>query len=434
MISGLRVFVLAASRTTGFAAIAIAIILGANAQATESGATLPASSGPGASSPSASGSGVGLDFCQPGTAIEHRSAAWWASASRLLAGMDLPDQSPIAAIADRKSVVDHREHLGALWSSFDAKRLQPIRDFAGRELAAIPGNGAVFYPFSGPDAAYAPAFFPAASEFIFTGLEPVGEVPDLRALDDAALATSLDRLRNSLRSVLALSFFVTLEMDSDLRRNKLSGVTPILMLFLARHGYNVNAVEPFVLEADGSLCHARAERVKEIRSTELRIPGVVVRFQRPGDPHERRIIYLKTDLSNVGLQKRPHYLHFVDSINPQTTLIKSASYLLHLKDFTTLRDHILRHSQVILQDDTGVPLKLYKAAQWEHRLYGAYVGPIPIFRTRFQPELSTAYRDTAHPLGFGIGYRYESHESNLQLFVRRTNKVVAAGGGRTSIN
>jgi hypothetical protein len=418
MISGLRVFVLAASRTTGFAAIAIAIISGANAQATESGATLPASSGPGASSPSAaspnaSGSGVGLDYCQPGTAIEHRSAAWWASASRLLAGMDLPDQSPIASIADRKSVVDHREHLGALWSSFDAKRLQPIRDFAGRELAALPGNAAVFYPFSGPDAAYAPAFFPAASELIFTGLEPVGEVPDLRALDDATLATSLDRLRNSLRSVLALSFFVTLEMDSDLRRNKLSGVTPILMLFLARHGYNVNAVEPFVLEADGSLCHARAEHVKNIRSTDLRIPGVVVRFQRPGDPNERRIVYLKTDLSNVGLHNRPHYLHFVDSINPQTTLIKSASYLLHLKDFTTLRDHILKQSQVILQDDTGVPLKLYKAAQWEHRLYGAYVGPIPIFRTR---------------------YRYESNESNLQLFVRRTNKVVAGGGGRTPIN
>jgi hypothetical protein len=134
------------------------------------------------------------------------------------------------------------------------------------------------------------------------------------------------------------------------------------------------------------------------------------------------------------LHKRPQYLRFIDAINPHTTLIKSASYLLHLKDFTTLRDHILKRSQVILQDDTGVPLKLYKAAQWEHRLYGAYVGPIPIFRTRYQPEMSSAYRDTAHPLGFGIGYRYESHESNLQLFVRRTNKVIATAGMRTSIN
>lgn len=420
MISGLRVFVRAVFRTTVIAAT----VLGASAQATESSATRAASPGP----------GVELDFCQPGTAIEHRSAAWWASASRLLAGMDLPEQSPMSSIGDRKSVVDHREHLGALWASFDSKRLQPIRDFAGRELAAIPGNAPVFYPFSGPDAAYAPAFFPAASEFIFTGLEPVGEVPDLRALDDATLTTSLDRLRNSLRSVLALSFFVTLEMDSDLRRNKLSGVTPILMLFLARHGYDVNAVEPFVLEADGSLCHTRAERVKDIRSTDLRIPGVVVRFQRPGDPHERRIVYLKTDLSNAGLQKRPQYLRFVDAINPQTTLIKSASYLLHLKEFTTLRDHVLLHSQVILQDDTGVPLKLYKAAQWEQRLYGAYVGPIPIFRTRYQPEMSTAYREMAHPLGFGIGYRYESHESNLQLFLRRTNKVVATAGKRASMD
>ena len=363
--------------------------------------------------------------CQPAIAIDHRSGAWWESAARLLAGMDRPDHSPIP---DRMSVANHRQQMSALWAGFDAKRLQPIRDFSQRELGSGAATAPVFYPFSGPDAAYALAFFPSSTDFIFTGLEPVGDVPDLAALEDAALTAGLEQLRGSLRSILALSFFVTMEMDSDLRRNKLSGVTPILMLFLARHGYVVNAVEPFVMNADGRLCRSDAQRVKDVRSMDPRIPGVVVRFQAPGDAHERRIVYMKTDLSNEGLQKRPQYLRFVESINPPTTLIKSASYLLHLREFTTLRDHILAHSRTVLQDDTGVPLKLYKSVQWERRLFGAYVGPIPIFQTRYQPEMASAYRDAAHPLGFGIGYRYESHESNLQLFVRRSDKVVATLG------
>lgn len=362
--------------------------------------------------------------CQPGIAADFRTALWWDSAARMLAGLDMPESSPIA---DRKSAAAHRGQMNTMWTRFNAKRLQPIRDFAQRELGhgPAPTTAPVFYPVSGPDAAYAMAFFPASADLIFTGLEPVGEVADLDAMDEPTFAASLEQLRSSLRSVLALSFFVTMEMDADLRRNKLSGVTPILMLFLARHGYTVNDVDHVVLNPDGRLCLSDANRVKDVRSTDERIPGVIVRFQAPGEARERRIIYFKTDLSNDGLQKRPHYLKFVESVNPPTTMIKSASYLLHLKEFTTLRDHILKHSQAVLQDDTGVPIKLYKAAQWERRLYGAYVGPIPIFQARFQPEMANAYRETAQPLGFGIGYRYESHESNLQLFLRRNDKVVA---------
>lgn len=361
--------------------------------------------------------------CQPGLAADSRTALWWDSAARILGGMDVPESAPIVG---RKSAAAHRSQMNTLWTRFNAKRLQPIREFAQRELANGPGptTAPVFYPFSGPDAAYALAFFPAAADLIFTGLEPVGEVVDLDAMDDPTLAASLEQLRGSLRSILALSFFVTMEMDADLRRNKLSGVTPILILFLARHGYTVNDVDHVVLNPDGRLCRSDANRVRDVRSTDERIPGVIVRFQAVGDPRERRIIYFKTDLSNDGLQKHPQYLKFVESVNPPTTIIKSASYLLHLKEFTTLRDHILRHSQAVLQDDTGVPIKLYRAVQWERRLYGAYVGPIPIFQARFQPEMANAYRETAQPLGFGIGYQHESHESNLQLFFRRSDKVI----------
>jgi len=384
--------------------------------------------------PSARGAAPQVMTCQPNATAERRSADWWTAASRVLAGLEPIAPDPLVAVSARDTVVEHRSELGTLWDRFDAARLQPIRGFSAREFGPSdagsgstphPAPARVYYPFSGPDAAYALAFFPDARALVFTGLEPVGDLPDLALLDDQTLDGGLDQLRNALRSILALSFFVTREMDSDLRRNRLSGVTPILMLFLARHGYRIQAVEPFVLETDGRLCATSAPALKEVRSKDHRVPGVQVRFVRPGDPVERSITYLRADLSNAGLVKRPHYLKLVQAFDPQITLVKAASYLLHLREFTTLRDHILAQSPAVLQDDTGIQLRFYRDAQWERRLYGAYVGPIEMFKARHQAEMRDAYREAARPLGFGIGYRYESHESNLQLFRRRSSSVVA---------
>lgn len=367
----------------------------------------------------------GLAGCPAGLSTDARSGEWLSSAARMLAGFELEAASPLAPVAMRPSVREHRDKFAAEWGAFEGKRLRPIAQFHARELGAVESSsGPLFYPFSGPDIAYALAFFPAATSIVMTGLEPVGDVPDFSQLDEATLDASLDQLRSSLRSILALSFFVTREMDADLRRTKLTGVTPIMMLFLARHGYQINTVQPIVLDADDRLCPVHAAGVNEIKQKDTRIPGVVIRFQKPGESAVRSVYYLRTDLSDAGLSRRSHYLRFVEVFKPKATLVKSASYLLHFKEFSMLRDHILRHSPIVLQDDSGVPLRYYGEG-WDQRLYGRYVGPIPVFKHRYQREMNDAYDRAALPLGFGIGYRYESHQSNLQLFIRRAAEVVA---------
>lgn len=369
----------------------------------------------------------GLAGCPAGLATDARSAEWLSGAARMLAGFDVEAGSLLAPVSERPSVKEHRQKFIAEWGAFEGKRLRPIAQFHSRELGAVTSSsGPLFYPFSGPDIAYAMAFFPAATSIVMTGLEPVGNVPDFSQLDEATLDASLDQLRSSLRSILALSFFVTREMDADLRRTRLAGVTPIMMLFLARHGFEINAVQPILLDAEDRLCPQSAESVNDIKAKDARIPGVLIRFQKPGESIVRSVYYLKTDLSDAGLARRTHYLRFVESFKPKATLVKSASYLLHFKEFSILRDHILRQSPVVLQDDSGVPFRYYGEG-WEQRLYGRYVGPIPVFKHRYQREMNDAYERAALPLGFGIGYRYESHQSNLQLFIRRPAEVLATG-------
>ena len=75
----------------------------------------------------------------------------------------------------------------------------------------------MFYMFAGPDALHAVAFFPNASTYVLSGLEPAGEIPPLEKLSPGALYGSLRNLAMSMRTLLTLSFFRTKDMKSELR-------------------------------------------------------------------------------------------------------------------------------------------------------------------------------------------------------------------------
>jgi hypothetical protein len=98
-------------------------------------------------------------------------------------------------------------------------------------------------------------------------------------------------------------------------------------------------------------------------------------------------------------------------------LIKSASYLLHSGNFSTVRDFILANSATIVQDDSGIPLANYNPRKWRFFPFGHYAGPIGEFPGRYQQQYADLFR-RSQPMDFGIGYRWRSFESNLLLSVQ----------------
>ena len=81
------------------------------------------------------------------------------------------------------------------------------------------------------------------------------------------------------------------------------------------------------------------------------------------DGAEKTLYYFSTDLSNSGV-KASGFLKFCAALGPGNSLIKSASYLLHSGNFTTVRDFILNNSATIIQDDSGIPLAYYSPKKW----------------------------------------------------------------------
>ncbi|MDO9070136.1 MAG: hypothetical protein Q7V36_01280, partial [Deltaproteobacteria bacterium] len=79
-----------------------------------------------------------------------------------------------------------------------------------------------------------------------------------------------------------------------------------------------------------------------------------------------------------------------------------------------------------LQGDSAIPLKYFDPSGWDLRFYGAYAGPIPLFRNCYQADMADIYRRgrDIRPLPFGIDYRHRVNTSNL-MFASKKVKLLA---------
>jgi hypothetical protein len=313
-----------------------------------------------------------------------RAAATLNDTARFLAGMPVAPDSPLAPLMQDPAWKQHAQYFDSAWTKLDARQLSKVRDWTGSNLHGRAVN--VFYMFSGPDFLYADAFFPEAKNYVLVGTEPVGSVPDVTKL---ALGDALYRMEGSLNSVLNYSFFQTKQMRQDFSSSQLNGTVPVLMVLLARCGKTV------------------------LSATPTQPHGIRIDF------NDGSLYYFSVDLSN-GSVSGSGLLAFCQKLGRGESLLKSASYLPHEPQFSTICNFLLGQSDVIVQDDSGIPYGMFNPAQWQVRLYGSYQPPIDIFKQYFQPDLASAFTHSSpEPLPFGIGYRGWDFRKSALIVARR---------------
>ena len=344
--------------------------------------------------------------------------------ARFLAGVPGNPGSPFAELEKTEAWIDHRARLDSAWHKAEGSLIAGLQEFAKAEMSDPALREAiVYYPFSGPDAVYATVCFPSNSTYVLVALEPSGTLPSLKKLSQKQdLAGYLAATRDTMGSVLGRSFFITREMDRQFRGQVTDGLLlPILEMLVRRH----NTIQGFRytrLDDAGKL-------IDRDLSYKPRTPygdkGVQIKYRSDEDQSVHQMYYLTINLDDEHLKANPQFVKYSASLKGSITLLKATSYMTHNDEFSMIRNLILDNSQVVLQDDSGIPFHFFSPDAWKVQLFGEYTQPYGSFRFRIQKDLQKAYHEPGtRPLPFRIGYGYGKVNSNLQL-ARRTVQTAA---------
>ena len=333
--------------------------------------------------------------------------------ARFLAGMPVPETSPLAPLTRDPAWQAHAAFFEEQFSKLNLRQLQKLHawqeTYLPESLQPIP---VAFYMFSGPDFLYVDQFFPKAAVYVLCGKEAMGPPPDPLRITN--LSGALGNLENAMKSSLNTTYFITKDMKIDLHEQNLNGVLPILYAFIARADKSITNVTFGSLNSGGAFEEARAGKKGGS------VPGVRINYADNQSGEPQTIYYFTTDISDGGIKAASGFLKFCQRLGIASSFLKSASYLMFENGFATIRNFILEHSKIIVQDDAGIPLAYIDPNKWNLRLYGVYLGPIELFKQHYQPRLQELFQQSnPPPVDFGFGYRWNYKEANLMVAERK---------------
>ena len=342
-----------------------------------------------------------------------------------LAGVPLPDASPLSSLQRTSWYREHLTALGKLSQRFDRNYYSKMRAWSAAELAPrIPMRVPVYYFFSGPDAVSPLALFPDAPVYILGGLESVGSIMPPNALAPEEVAFGLENLRKSAEVILSFGHFITKDMKAELDRSAFRGVLPLIYMFIALTGGEIVSTRYVAVVGGGVVQELGSESVQ----SKGQLPGVRVEFRGRGRSDVQTIIYVQANVADDFLKSNGSLLQWAGSHGPGNVYLKAASYLLHEPYFSRIRSFLLNYAISVLQDDSGIPFRFFRDGRWQLWLFGTYSGTLDIFAKYYQSDLQSAFATSraATCILFQKSAVPRLGESNLMLAIKQQAQAPAS--------
>ncbi len=340
--------------------------------------------------------------------------------AEILAAIVPNDTTGYGRIINSEAFKTHEKAFNEGWSNLESKYLSKLRPWRDSELSDMNKEGnTVFYPFSGPDILNAYTLFPNADNYIMFGLELPGTLEkDFHQKDEKYINAYFADVRVGLKDIFARNYFITSYMGSALYR-RANGVAPIMSIFLARTGNEIVSVQRVGIDKDAKpifrdIYDTKADSVYY---------GVAFEIKNKNRKKTQWVYYFGGDVSDMALLKKPQFNKFIRSFPNKVGYLKSASYVLFNPNFQIVKKILLEDTNIIFQDDTGVPYRDYVAAgNWDVKLYGKYARPVADFGNyTVQPDLRDAFKDSSKVTRINFPYGYHWKTDNASLLVARRN-------------
>ena len=305
------------------------------------------------------------------------------------------------------------------WDVLNEKVAKPIQNWVSEQQynTKYPTR-TLLYPFAGGDFFYANLFFPDKDTIIMVGLEPPGYLFNPDSVNRELLATYLTDLEKSLFYPHKLGFFRTKSMAIDFEKGLLNGTVHTCLYYLAKANKQIHYVKAMNFDKNGNFSD-----VSDIGIQKHGKKGYRIGYAAKGDKQVKELIYFAENLANSGVYYIDNKVKslipaakFMEKHHNTATFLKAATYLMHKSYFSWIRNTCTQASPIVLQDDSGIPLKLLEDSEYKVQLLGEYTRVIPLFSNLFQPDLKERYQiEKPAKLPFTIGYNAQFGECNLQL-------------------
>jgi hypothetical protein len=343
--------------------------------------------------------------------------------ARFLAGKPVSETSKLYKYTRSTFYKRYIKRLNQGWNNFQKPNLNKIAEW-WKKYSPSKYNKKILYPFSGPDIMNALTLFPDGELYLMFGLEQPGVVPRPHEMTNRQITAGLNGMLHSLQTIFRYNFFRTRGMEKNLGNMSFNSIAGLLMMFLSLNDYTIVDAGNIAIDAESRL----AKGIKSDNGIKWqsppksrRIPGIEISFKK-GNGRVKKIRFFMLNVIDYALTEfSPNFIPYIQNAGPYTTVIKSASYLMHNDKikFTKIRKAVLAVSQYIVQDDSGVPLRYLTKEKWKVKFHGFYNTPIPMFRNRLQKDLKKAMKkNSTGTLPFSYGYNYKRGESNLMTIER----------------
>lgn len=335
--------------------------------------------------------------------------------SALLSGVK-EEGNPYNHLFDTAAWKENEKFINDSWKKLEVNRLNKLEKWSSTELKETNEKcTTVFYPFSGPDFLTANSFFPQADKIFMLGLEPIGVLPEIDKFANTDAKDYCTDFKNSLYDIFQRSYFITSYMQRDFQKQKVNGLLPVLSFFITKTGHEITNIQYLVKYNNDSIG-------EQPYTTKQKPFGVKVTCTK--NNLTKTIYYFKYDVSNKQFNDTCVFYKYINGVTPQSvTYIKSASYLLHANFMSNMKQLILKNSNYILEDDTGIPYNdIEKTKAYDMKLYGKYTKPVKDFPyLKMQTGIVKAFEtDSANipKLPFHLGYHWQS-KTDLLIYAKK---------------
>jgi hypothetical protein len=355
----------------------------------------------------------------------------WQEQALLFAGRPLPPESPFYELSLCPSFRRHAEAMELFWDQVRKDSLNAMISWRERNVPRDLGRNPVLYPLSGADYLNAYALFPQAPQYTFIALEAPGTLPDLYRMTEPEREAGLAAIRRAVATVASVNYMKSKILRKELSNGYIPGTLPVFLLLAGGLGHTVEDVRPVILDEAGNIRDSQwgSENPAPQRSPKPGaanvIHGLRMMVRVPETGQTKIIVYLQVRLRKEAVSTATREGKFFSRIHNCNTIFKAAVYLLHNDEYNAVREFVLDRSDLILQDDSGLPYRLFRPDEWVEHLFGTYtrippLGGIP--DPPQQPVLARRFREHSEPLFFPYGYGVlqGKGKSNLMLFVKKS--------------